>query len=378
MDVAHIIKSPSYDSDGRLQKWVKSLKKADLRSTVHIIEDQNTQSTEMIEGTEIKKNSLFFRMLFKQRKGYPFKILEYCAKVFIFLKQNPRDVLIFHDVQQYLNIFIALFIFRKSKRYIVWDLHELPHSFLFSTAITKRFLRYLLENVDLVVYTNVDRRKFLLSKLSFSENSFGILNNFPDEEFMRKPTQKRPEGLSRLREDKPYIIWLGAALEGRNFTTFFEMFHTLRDSYNLVILGRVEERYIKEVSLLADNGIAFQAFVKQEEIINYIDHAKFSVVLYNSSTPNSYYCEPNRLYQLISRKIPVLVGNNPTMRSIVKELGIGIVLDDDGTSHNAMSKGLSRLEAQLDCISIRYDALNPADIFSWDRQFSEILKRFNL
>lgn len=334
--VTHIIKSHSFDSDGRLQKWINSLRTNNIESNVFFVEDNNKKGIRFVNGTKVESTPLFFRKYFKKRKGYIFKIPEYSMKTLQFFKKCDSDYLIFHDVQQYLNLIIILFFSLFKEKKIVWDLHELPHPVLFKYSFTRGVLKYILENVDIVVYTNNERREYIYERLKMKENEYFILNNYPNDIYLNEPHSSLPTELKDLRAGLPYILWLGGALQGRNFTTFLEAYKNVSDNYNLVILGRVDDLYKDEVNALIDQGKVYNDFVKQEEMINYIDNAFFSVVLYKANTSNNYYCEPNRLYQLITRGIPAIVGYNPTMKSTIDKYNAGIVLKDDGSDLELM------------------------------------------
>ena len=124
---SHIIKSPSYHNDGRLQKWIYSFQSHDVYSDVFFLEDKNEKGIKFINGIEIKTISLLVRKYFKKRKGYLFKIPEYSFKTMRYLKNCNSDILIFHDVQQYLNLLITLSLSLSKDKILIWDLHELPH-----------------------------------------------------------------------------------------------------------------------------------------------------------------------------------------------------------------------------------------------------------
>lgn len=371
MRVNHIIKSPSYDSDGRLQKWIKGFENYNIDSTVLIVEDTNVNETIEEGRTLIVKKELWFRNFFKQRKGYFFKSIEYYFKVNKFLKKNSSDVIVFHDVQQYVNLFFINLFSKFKKSYIIWDLHELPHDFLFKYSITRRFLKFILENVDLVVYTNEERKDYIKKRLFFSEKDYQILNNYPDLDFLNAKKSSYPEELNHFKEVKPYILWLGGALKGRNFGTFFEAFKLVKSDYNLVILGKVEKEYQEEIQMGIDQGEIFNSFVKQSALIRFIDNASLSVVLYNDSKPNSLYCEPNRLYQLVFRKIPVIVGSNPTMKQVVQKYNVGLVLPDDGRSVDDMVNCFKELKTDNDKYKLEISIIE--NEFSWEKQFLNIL-----
>lgn len=374
MKFLHIIKSPSYDSDGRLQKWLKGIRETQGNSNVFIVEDTNAEYKNNIEGDLIIAKKLFFRNFFKQRKGYPFKIIEYFFLTKNFIKKSSFDVIVFHDVQQYLNLTYCLLSNRIRKFKIVWDLHELPHEILFKFNITKKWLSYLLTNVDMVVYTNSQRRDYIVSKLgNIEEKSFSILNNFPEKTYISAPQSKLNKKI--FDNDKPYILWLGMAAKGRNFDTFIEAFKHFKDQYNLVILGNIHAQFKEETDQLKSQGVLYNEFVKQEEIIRYIDNSYFSVVLYNALTPNNIYCEPNRLYQLISRNVPIIVGNNPVMKDIVSVYNLGYVLEDDGRNKKELIELIDKLIKNREDLILNSKKQQFEDILSWENQLNKILEK---
>ncbi|MDM1509304.1 glycosyltransferase family 4 protein [Myroides odoratimimus] len=373
MKISHIVKSKSLDSDGRVQKWLKSCLADGMETEVFFLEDRNENGINSIFQSKVYTTSLFYRRFFPQRKGYLFKVIEYAIKVRKYLRGSKSDVIVFHDVQQYFNIFLE--IINKNNRRSVWDLHELPHNFLMKYSITKRFLKFLLENVDLVVYTNLERKEYIHSKISYSEKHYSILNNYPDREFNVMGKVPLPEVINDLRPNLPYVLWLGACIKSRNFDTFIEAFELLKNDFNLVILGSVDNEFEDKIFKYKSENIVFQNFVSQDEMIAFIDNAAFSVVLYNQNTANSLFCEPNRLYQLINRKIPVIVGNNPTLCRLVKEYDLGFVLKDDGREYEEMNEKMNKMGEFYEKVS--FDKIKNIDL-SWESQIKLVLEKINV
>lgn len=384
MKATHIIKTASFDGDGRLQKWIKSLKQYDIVSEVHIVEDDNKKGVETKLDSQILKNRFISRKFFSKNKGQMFKVPEYGLKFLRELLRNKSEVIVFHDMQQYMNIFIAI-VFNGffKKRFLIWDLHELPHTFLNRFLISRLYLEYILSKVDLLVYTNEERRSYMLDNYKYKEKKYVILNNFPDSEFILLEKQNLPQEVSNWlgkRKNKDYVLWMGAALEGRNFQTLLSVFEKYKDRLNLVIMGNIAQSFEKRTDLLKEEGVLFNKYVSQDDVIKYVDNAMFSVVLYQSSKPNNFYCEPNRLYQLISRNIPVIVGNNPTMKNIVNKHDSGIVLKDDGSDVAILDLAVSKMleEGVLESYGNAMNGINKNEEFSWDRQFYSLFKIIDL
>lgn len=373
MTIHHIIKSRSLNSDGRLLKWINSLNENSVNSSVLIIEDRN-KSGEVLEGTtKITKIKLLSRKIFKKRKGYFLKVPEYAIKCLRYLIIEQPKIIVFHDVQQYLNLLISIILVKPiSKSKIVWDLHELPHVTLSKFYFTKIVVKFILSRCDLLIYTNEERRKFILKTYNHKENEYFILNNFPNDKFIFSERKSLSRDMEKWLNGEPYILWLGAAIEARNFSSFLSVYNNVKNDYKLIILGNVAEEFSTIIAQLKLNDRVFTDFVDQSKLINYIDNAKFSVVLYKSFTPNNMYCEPNRLYQLLSRNIPIICGNNPPMKKHFNYYKHGVLLPDDGSSHENMAKAFTEIIQNYNLYMSNIPNLNHT-LFSWDIQFKELI-----
>lgn len=371
--VLHIIKSPSFDSDGRLQKWIGQLAEKGVKSKVVIVEDGNVASEENEnQHLSISRKSLGMRRFFKQRKGYVFKIPEYFLQTVSQVGKYTKeaDVVVFHDVQQYLNVFYFLFFYRKRNFKIIWDLHELPHDFLLKNKVIQKALKFILNHADAVIYTNTERKDYIKSHIAgIKEKAFFVLNNYPDKDFIAAP--KNAVAIPEL-DEKPYFLWLGAGIKSRNFDLFLKAYEAFKDNYNLVVIGKIGADLAHEVSVLKEEGKVYNRFVKQKEIINYIDGAFLSVVLYKAANANNFYCEPNRLYQLISRNVPIVVGYNPTMKNLVERLEIGVALQDDGSDATALKKSIEKVVEEHEYYKNNLESNDFTILFGWENQMNQI------
>src|SRR5690554_1292374 len=105
-DLLHIIKTMRYANDSRLLKWISSLNNAKVSSKVFVLQDDNEKGECEDEGTTVVTSSLFFRKYFRKKKGYLFKIPEYTFKTLRFVRKSEEEVLVFHDLQHYLALFL--------------------------------------------------------------------------------------------------------------------------------------------------------------------------------------------------------------------------------------------------------------------------------
>lgn len=367
----HIVKTNAYKHDSRIIKWVKSLEDSGHSSIVFVLEDSNFSGICTDGKNTIVSTSLFSRKVFRKRKGYLLKIPEFTIKTISFVRRTNADFIVFHDLQSYLTMFVL----RKTNAKIIWDLHELPHSVFFKYNIAKKILQYLMEKVDFLVYTNEERRAYIKQNLKFTETHYSVLNNYSTKSYNDTPVKRLPSKLAAWLKGKPYFLWLGVAGKKRNFISALKAFEPIKDNFKLVILGGIEEeieQYIQQKQL---SGYIYNTYVNQDEIITYIDNCFSSIVLYKNNSPNNLYCEPNRLYQLIARNIPVICGYNPPMKNIVTKYKAGIVLPDDGSDIERLKNSISEMIVKREEIRNHLRGLDMSSILSWDKQFANLIHK---
>ncbi|PRX38722.1 glycosyltransferase family protein [Salegentibacter salegens] len=375
-DILHIIKTNYYKNDSRLTKWVDSLSMENLKSEVFILQDNNKQKKWKEGDNKIIATRLHSRKYFKQRKGYLFKVPELALRTIKQINSSNASLIVFHDMQQILTLFYFCLVNRqKTKRKkIVWDLHELPHEVLTKNYFSRKIIRFILSTVDLLIYTNIERREYILQKFRHSEKRFLVLNNYTDQSYSKTSRAAVPTKLENWLDNRRYILWLGNAGINRNFLFALKSLKEYSDKFKLVVLGNIEPEirdYIIKNNL---QEFIFSTFVPQDEMINYIDNAFFSIVLYKNSSPNNFYCEPNRLYQLTAREVPIICGNNPPMKSFVQEFKAGIVLPDDGSNIDNLRVALKKMIKYQNQFVGNLEKADITDSHSWESQFSKVIK----
>lgn len=372
--ILHLIKTKNVLSDGRLLKWIDSLEVGNIKSKVVVLEDANEIINTTFEtSTEVEKITLESRKLFpKKGTGFILKIPEYSFKTYQKFISSKEEIVIFHDNQHYLTLCLLLIFNQFNKRKIIWDLHELPHASLLKFSITRHFLKKVFEKCYMVIHTNNQRYEFLHSKIQFSEKKYFILNNYPEIEYILSEKKENLSVVNNWLNNEPYILWLGAATKTRCFDTVFEAYKLYSQNYKLIILGNITEEFKQLIQKNNLSNRIWSSYVNQSEIINFIDNATFSIVLYKNNSANNFYCEPNRVYQLLSRKIPVIVGNNPRLSEMVKNKNFGIVLENDGSDSKSMLEAFDNMIQNHNFFKEKLNNTKFETLFSWEQQFETI------
>jgi glycosyltransferase involved in cell wall biosynthesis len=218
---------------------------------------------------------------------------------------------------------------------------------------------------DIIVSANRERREFLLRKLEYGHcNRFKVIENFADEKFYKLPHGVMPEKMKSWLGNHMYILAQGGgANRGRYLAEAVEAVMSIKD-IKLVIVGPFAKLHSRYNNL--DEKVYFAGWVQQFEMVNYIDKAVASIVLYNTDKNNNRLCAANRLYQALSRGVPAVVGSNPPMKSLVKSLRCGVVLQYDGRNIFDISEGIHSL--MRDYGDYKKQTVEQKDILTWESQ----------
>lgn len=374
MNVLMLLKCNGLAYDDRVRKEVLSLSKFDYLTEILVLENDNSSGQGSIFSgkAQYKKMKLFTRKIFKGNSFLFIKLLEFFFKI-LPRTFKKREVVWLHDPLMF--IFVPYFYCLKKLGIVdklIWDQHELPPENFLNNPILCFLYKLSMKLADVRIHANRERAEYL-NKILKHNFDFVVLRNFVDEELRYEVSQKLSFKLEGWLKDDGYILLQSGGAETRNFTYVAESICT--NVYRkCVVVGAVDDKYINSLRKKHpnfDDYFYFVGMVPQIRLVDYIDKADVSLILYNVKHMNSELCEPNRLYQAITRGLPVIVGNNPPMKHIVKTQRAGVIIHGDGSLSCHISKAIN--EFYQSKIKITPEV---RDMFSWDLQqnvFEDIL-----
>jgi glycosyltransferase involved in cell wall biosynthesis len=260
-------------------------------------------------------------------------------------------------------------------RFIVWDQHELPPDASMQNTSYRRVYTTLIGLCDRIVMANHERRTLVVEWLGgAAKTPICVLENYPDAQFSRLRIDELPEHVAAWLGGSPYLLAQGGANPDRHLSSLVAA--VLRHPrFKLVVVGPYLPQVLATLQQahgeLLGQRVLFTGPVPQMELTRFIDHAYASVVLYQAHSANTRLCAPNRMYQALARAVPVLVGSNPPMATLVGQARCGVVLQTDGGAVDDICDGLSRLEAGYDEFSEQ--AAAPRDLL-WESQDAVIAR----
>jgi glycosyltransferase involved in cell wall biosynthesis len=200
--------------------------------------------------------------------------------------------------------------------------------------------------------------------------NFHVIRNLP---YRSQHPVRHPDLLQS--DPIPAIIYQGSLNPGRGLeSAILAMKHL--EKYRFQIFGDGPFRGNLE-KLVRDNNltdrILFMGRIPFSELQSYTGQASLGISLEENLGKNYYYSLPNKLFDYIQARIPVLVSGLPEMRKIVEEYNVGVVTD----SHEPVT--LARIIEQMiddeeKRITWKKNLQIAADELCWENEKGKIIE----
>lgn len=245
----------------------------------------------------------------------------YNLRLFSYLLFKKHDVIIANDLDTLPACFLASKI--RSKK-LIYDSHEyfteVPE--LINTGFQRNFWLFL-ENIfvpKLKVAYSVSESISLAYREKYGVN-FGLVRNLPLAKKCNPDIQKNTE---------PTIIYQGALNVGRGVELMIDAMVHL-NTFHLWIAGTGDidlELKEKVNQLKLADRVKFLGRVNPEKLHKITQQAHLGFSLEEDRGLNYRFALPNKLFDYIQARIPVIVSDLPEMKQVVVKYQIGEVLQE--------------------------------------------------
>ncbi len=280
-----------------------------------------------IVGRKFKGSESLFRRPYKTRRfrlWFNKTVLFYAnynIRLFFYLLKVPVDIIVSNDLDTLLACRLAGKI---RKKVLVFDSHEL-----------------FTEVPELVDRPFIRKVWHLKERLLLPGIKFGYTVSKPIQNYFRNNYNK-DFGLIRnvgmFRHDKEYkpvenevvVIYQGAVNKGRGLELMLEALRHLKGVRLWIIGGGdvLEELKKMAVTLDVSEKVTFTGRVNLEQLWQYTSQAHIGISLEEDLGLNYRYALPNKIFDYVQARIPVVVSSLPEMKALVEQYGIGEVLEE--------------------------------------------------
>ncbi len=276
------------------------------------------------DNQPLNRNYSTFRFKLLFNKGFLF-YAEFNIRLFLKLLFSKKDILFANDLDTLLPNYLISVLFNKK---LVYDSHELftevPE--LINRPFQQKFWRSI-EQFIIPKLKNCTTVSDSIAEYYFKTygTTFTTIRNLPLKTDINT-VSKLPFEL----QNKKSIIYQGAINVGRGLELMLETMQYLNNVVFIIIgKGDIEkEIHQNTADLNLSRSVYFIPRIHPEELKYITPNADLGISFEEELGLNYRYALPNKLFDYIQAKVPVLVSNLPEMSKIVVENKIGEVIID--------------------------------------------------
>lgn len=228
------------------------------------------------------------------------------------------------DFDSFVPALFVSFIKRKKVVYDILDFYADTIAFPVFPKTTRRIVtlldRFLMKWASFVIIADESRKE----QIGNNAKNVIIINNSPKMNILK--------GINLIKScgDGFRIFFGGGIQPDRHIDTVISAVKDISD-VELVIVGfcdpKTYEKKIRESASAAENIKLVLEAVPYEEIIKGTVNADLLFALYDSTIiSNNKYASPNKLFEAMMCKKPIIVGQGTSMTSIVNEEKCGLIV----------------------------------------------------
>lgn len=319
-----IVRSNSITHDPRVKKEALSL--ANNGYDVSILGRDKENEYELFEELE---NCKIYRYNYKIGRLnlvtfktilLPFSIFLWWIYEVYFLFNHDWDVVHSCDFDTLLPAIIAAKIKRKK---IIYDIFDVYGDMLTFTNIPKTLLNllkfaeeFLIRFVDVTILVDVTRKDQLKNA------------KFKKVVYVMNTPKSECNNVLEDREDGFIIFYGGLIAKERGL---IQIINAIKDLPNIKLIiagfGYGEDEILPIIN--KNKNTEFIGRIPHSKVLEYTKKADLLFALYDPKVPNNAYASPNKLFEAMLCKKPIIVNEGTSMAKIVEEENCGLIVPYD-------------------------------------------------
>jgi len=304
----------------------------------------------------------------------PVAFFQYYWHTLRIVKTSPGDIYHCHDLNTLLLGYMA------KRRYggkLVYDAHELTTELVYISRPEKMVWRvlewFLIRRADEVIATGTYRAEYLAKRYKVAAPT--VILNCPPLPVAEVHNRALRQKLGLEDETVPVILYQGNFVEGRGLDKLvLAVAHLNRGVLVLMGWGKLEgelRRLVKKMGV--ERRVFFTEPVAPDRVVYYCISATVGVVIYRRNSLNNYYATPNKLYEYIHAKLPVVSSDFPALKEVVEGYSLGYTFDPE--EPESIAEAINRVLADEQRYNtMKKNALEAAKIFNWETESRKLLE----
>jgi len=284
-----------------------------------------------------------------------------------FIKSTKFEVLLINNIDVLL-LYVASTIFKKNKAKIAIEISDL-RGFVFKQNASSKLMRSVekrlyKKNIDKLIVTSKKYYDYHFSNF-YDKEVFVLENKLLSKEI-------RENKISEIKKNKKTIIGVvGLLLRKDEYVKLFETYKN-SNTVEIHIHGKgAYQNIVEEYALKYENITYFgpyNAFTDAEKIYKSLDII-YLVYDVDQVSLNNKLALPNKLYECMYYKIPLICSKETYLEEIVMGLGIGTSIDFKVSGE--IENGVAFLVDNRDIMEKTFSKLSP-DLYLGDNDYKKL------
>lgn len=383
--------------DARIQREAKALRDAGYIVTILYIEDQQffyslpDPEKAWIDYQNDMVGIKSVRIFLRSRRwswlpSFLNKLFQAIELFFSFsfgVIKHKANVYHCHDLAPAVFAWIGKLVYGAK---IVYDAHELEVEVTDANAFIKSFRRWYEKKIILQSSLSITVNRYIADHM---EKEYGkpvqVIGNKPFSVAKEKLEKKLLRQKISLPPNSKIVMYVGYLHPKRGINEMVEALAFLDEDIIFLLMGtgRIKEYKTILNKIIAKNNISpervkFIGPFPPSEVIHYLSGADISVMLYQAQTNNSVINAPNKLFQSIMARVPVIASHNKSFPGYIYDNGIGKIGETvDETNPKLIAKKVESLINASNIDQIKVNIEKYAQEVSWEVEAKKLVKYYS-
>jgi hypothetical protein len=166
------------------------------------------------------------------------------------------------------------------------------------------------------------------------ENRLGLLPGFVRHKAVVVPNvpffDKNIFHINKNKCNKIRLGLFGSLAENRGVQFAKNLLEYDPSKYEIIAAGWLSDEYSK--NLISCDGVSYLGVMKQEHLLSYIaQNVDYIISIYPLSNLNNINASPNKIYDSIHTKTPIIMNDGIKVSKFINDNGIGLIISSNDT-----------------------------------------------
>lgn len=327
--ILHVVRN-AFTNDARVLKETASVATA-LPESEHLwiaaLKDDDGREYEQLDRSRtVWRVPLSTRKLPKDLLSQTLKYIEWVVRIVLrFCRQRPRIVHC-HDLNA-LPVGVLLKLFCGSR--VIYDAHELETERNGSHGVRKRLAktaeRLLIRNADHMITVSDSIADDYAARYDIKHPT--VVRNIP----ISLPAESRERNVLREKIHVPdhetLFIYQGGLSAGRGIELLLDVFARTGPETHVVFMGNGPLKEVIQQASKRLTNVHYLPAVPPEQVLEHTCGADLGLSFIEDTCLNHRYSLPNKLFEYLKARLPVVVNDLPDQQSLVEHYGAGWIVD---------------------------------------------------